>query len=94
MFSEKIHELKSSLSGEVRGQSVWRREQWELPQGLNLIPMDAKVEPVVAIVRRRTLDIEVIKSLEITGHLPPQPAILLITLHGGDHYTVDSVRSP
>ena len=41
-----------------------------------------------------TLDIEVIKSLEITGHLPPQPAILLITLHGGDHYTVDSVRSP
>ena len=43
---------------------------------------------------RRTLDIEVIKSLEITGHLPPQPAILLITLHGGDHYTVDSVRSP
>ena len=40
------------------------------------------------------LDIEVIKSLEITGHLPPQPAILLITLHGGDHYTVDSVRSP
>ena len=40
------------------------------------------------------LDIEVIKSLEITGQLPPQPAILLITLHGGDHYTVDSVRSP
>ena len=55
--------------------------------------MDAKAEPVVAIVRC-TLDIEVIKSLEITGHLPPQPAILLITLHGGDHYTVDSVRSP
>ena len=56
--------------------------------------MDAKAEPVVVIVRYSTLDIEVIKSLEITGHLPPQPAILLITLHGGDHYTVDSVRSP
>ena len=56
--------------------------------------MDATAEPVGAVVRRRTLDIGVIKSLEITDHLPPQPAILLITLHGGDHYTVDSVRSP
>ena len=73
---------------------MWRRGQWEIPQGLKLIPMDASAEPVVAVVRRRTLDIGVIKSLEITGHLPPQPAILLITLHGGDHYTVDSVRSP
>ena len=73
---------------------MWRRGQWEIPQGPNLIPLDASAEPVVAVVRRRTLDIGVIKSLEITGHLPPQPAILLITLHGGDHYTVDSVRSP
>ena len=61
-------------------------------------PTGTKVDPNGAgggyCTLYRTLDIEVIKSLEITGHLPPQPAILLITLHGGDHYTVDSVRSP